>query len=159
MSSRSARRVVGAVVFAATVFAQTLRTSRLGRPEFCGPLPETCDALESADHVFLGEVLGTNLRARTEGGDVAEDAVNEVRFKALRVFKGDGMKAGGEWSGAFHERPLAHRFVRSERVVVYARRGQKKLLQTTCGRTRAFNPDDAALSEELLQLSSCRARE
>jgi hypothetical protein len=159
MGSRSARRVAGAVVFAAAFFALTLRTSRLGWLEFCGPLPDICDAARDADIVFLGEVLGTNLRPRTPAGNVAEDAVNEVRFKVLRVFRGDEPDAGGEWSGEFHERQLAHRFVGGQRVVVYARRSYRRLLETTCGRTRAYNPDDAALSAELSQLGACRLPE
>ena len=157
MSSRSARWVAGAVVFSAAVIALTLRTSRLGRPEFCGPLPNTCDALQHADVVFLGEVLGTSLRPRPQDGSVAEDAVNVVNFRMLRVFKGDATNAGQEWSGEFHERALAHRFIKGQRVVVYARRSHRRLLETTCGRTREFNSEDAALSEELMQLASCHS--
>jgi hypothetical protein len=139
VSSRSARWVAGAVVFAAAVFLLTLRTSRLGRSECCGPLPNTCEALKDADLVFLGDVLGTHVRPRTQDGNVAEDAVNVVSFQVLGVFQGNVTNAGGEWSGEFHERSPAHHFIKGQRVVVYARRSHRTLFETTCARTREFN--------------------
>lgn len=159
MPSRSRRWVVGSVAFVTVVLALTLRTSRHGSepsPGFCGPMPDICDNLDFADHVFLGEVLGVSLRLRTEGGTAAEDSVNVVSFRMLRVFKGDATNAGREWSGEFHEGRLAHRFVKGEQVVVYARRSYRNLLETACGRTRAFSPDDAALAQELTQLAACQ---
>jgi hypothetical protein len=41
--------------------------------------------------------------------------------------------------------------------VVFARRSYRGLLDTVCGRTRAFSAEDSrALTEELSQLESCR---
>jgi hypothetical protein len=88
---------------------------------------------------------------------VRQDAINEVRFTFIRVLKGDATE-GNEWSGAFHETRWAHRFKDGQRVVVFARRNYRGLLDTSCGRTRAFNWEvSGALTEELSQLESCRS--
>jgi hypothetical protein len=74
-------------------------------------------------------------------------------FTLIRVLKGDGTE-GNEWSGEFHETPWAHRFKDGQRVVVFARRNYRGLLDTS----RAFSSEiSGALTEELSHLESCRS--
>jgi hypothetical protein len=118
----------------------------------CFEPPPPCEALKSAQRVFSGEVL----HVQSTPSERPTESIAEVRFKMLRVIKGDVIAdERGEWSGRFLHQLDAHKFAAGARVIVYARMHEGVGL-TGCSRTRAFVEEPSAeLDFELAALGSC----